>query len=401
MNPKELILNQKALNQKALNQKSLNQKSSSANIVIIIPILILLFNIFLHPQEMILAAREGLQLWFNQVIPSILPFVAGANLLAALGFIHFAGALMAPIMVPIFKVPGSGAFALLTGFASGYPMGAKAVAYLLETGQIEKDEAQRLIAFTNNAGPLFVIGFVGAGLFGSVRIGNLLLISHITAAIAVGLLVRFLFAGQTKKEGTSKVGTSKEGASKEGSSKEAASKEGSSKEAASKKGGLKLAFKEYQLFHKNHYKGFGQALGTSVRNAMDSMVLIGGFIIIFCVVIEVIEITIGSGTNSVIMGFAAGIIEVANGARMIAQGGALGNLPPGGLVPPGGPVPFAAAASNISLAATSAIISFGGLSVHGQTAHFIRNTDIKFAPYLAAKGLQALISAIISFVLFS
>jgi len=340
-----------------LPREALNPKPT--NFGVIIPTMVVLFNIFLilHPQEMIAAAKEGLQMWFNQVLPALLPFVAGANLLAALGFIHFIGAVMAPIMVPVFKVPGVGAFALLTGFASGYPMGAKAVAHLRETGQIKKEEAQRLIAFTNNAGPLFVVGFIGAGLFGSVRIGYLLLISHIVAAISVGLLIR-QFAGADK---------------------------------STAKGGIRQAFEDYHSFRQSEYKGFGQALGNSIKNAMDSMVLIGGFIIIFCVVIEVLNITLANafdtGGNSLLAGFAAGFLEVANGVKIIAQSSQQGGALPNPHVP------------RMTLAAASAIISFGGLSVHSQTAHFIRNTDIKFLPYLAAKGLQASISAAICWVL--
>ena len=81
----------------------------SANFVIIIPCIIAIFNIFLvlNPTEMIAAAREGLLLWFNQVLPSLLPFVVGINMLIGLGFIGFLGVLASPVMLPLFKVPGT------------------------------------------------------------------------------------------------------------------------------------------------------------------------------------------------------------------------------------------------------------------------------------------------------
>ena len=308
---------------------------------LIIPIIIALFNIFLvmHPVEMVAAATDGVQLWFNNVLPALLPFVVGANLLAGLGFIHFLGAIMSPVMTPLFKVPGAGAFALLTGLTSGYPMGAKAVAQLRETGQISRLEAQRLIAFTNNAGPLFIVGFVGTGLFGSARAGYLMLVSHIVAAVGVGLVFRFLWQEES---------------------------------AYAHKGALREAFLQYEKFRKDNETGFGHVLGNSVKNAMESMVLIGGFIILFCVVIKALEIGglfyLFSNMSQIAGGFTSGLIEVANGAKMIARGG-----------PP----------NQAALAATVAIISFGGFSVHGQTAHFLRQTDIKFGPYLLAKCLQA------------
>ena len=316
------------------------KKFQSANFGIIISIIVVLFNVFLvlNPSEMILAGREGLLLWFNQVLPTLLPFVVGVNLLTGLGFVHFMGALLAPVMVPVFNVPGAGAFALLTGLSSGYPMGASAVAHLRSTRQVSRQEAQKLIAFTNNAGPLFVVGFVGAGLFGSARLGYILLVSHIAAAFCVGLIVRFLFPADVPPLAESGLGT---------------------------------AFRKFQNFRQEHYKGFGHVLGSSVKGAMETMVLIGGFIIVFCVVIKAAEILGLFNLLGQASGFAAGLLEVANGAKMLAKGGP----------------PNAAA-----LSATAAIISFGGFSVHGQTAHFIRDTDIKFAPYLAAKCLQAVIA---------
>ena len=292
---------------------------------------------------MIAAAREGLMLWFNQVLPSLLPFVVGANLLAGLGFIHFLGVLAAPVMVSFFKVPGAGAFALLTGLSSGYPMGAKAVAYLRNTRQIRQQEAQRLIAFSNNAGPLFIIGFVGTGLFSSTRVGYVLFASHIASAVVVGLIFR-IFGEKPKLT----------------------------------YGGLSRAFEEYQNFRRKEYEGFGTVFGASVKNAMEAMVLIGGFIIVFSVLIKTLEMGGFFKLFGNFTGLFAGIIEVANGARILAQTGS---------------------PNSASVIIAAALISFGGLSVHSQTAHFLKDTDIKFAPYLLAKVLQAIISAFICLVL--
>lgn len=47
------------------------------------------------------------------------------------------------------------------------------------------------MAFTNNSGPLFIIGTVGISLFSSIEIGILLLLTHILACITVGILFRF------------------------------------------------------------------------------------------------------------------------------------------------------------------------------------------------------------------
>ena len=56
---------------------------------------------------------------------------------------------------------GSGAFALAMGITSGYPVGAKVASDLYKDKLCSKIEAERLIAFTNSSGPLFVIGAIG------------------------------------------------------------------------------------------------------------------------------------------------------------------------------------------------------------------------------------------------
>ena len=105
--------------------------------------------------------------------------------------ISILGKFFNPIMKPIFKVPGVSSFAFLMGSISGYPVGAKIVTSLRNSNSISKNEGERLLAFTNNSGPLFIIATVGIGLFGSSATGFLLLITHLLAAISVGILTSF------------------------------------------------------------------------------------------------------------------------------------------------------------------------------------------------------------------
>ena len=56
---------------------------------------------------------------------------------------------------------GIGAFALTIGITSGYPVGAKVTSDLYKDNNCTKEEAERLIAFTNSSGPLFIISAVG------------------------------------------------------------------------------------------------------------------------------------------------------------------------------------------------------------------------------------------------
>ena len=86
---------------------------------------------------------------------------------------------------------GIGAYAFIMGIISGYPVGAKIVTEFRKNADCSKAEAERLLAFTNNSGPLFIIGTVGVSMFGNTLIGLLLFITHILSCIIVGFLFRF------------------------------------------------------------------------------------------------------------------------------------------------------------------------------------------------------------------
>lgn len=65
---------------------------------------------------------------------------------------------------------GVGAYAFIMGIISGYPVGAKIVTEFRKNGDCSKAEAERLLAFTNNSGPLFIIGTIGVSMFGNTLI---------------------------------------------------------------------------------------------------------------------------------------------------------------------------------------------------------------------------------------
>ena len=138
-------------------------------------------------------AQNALNLWANNVIPSLLPFLICIDLLKATPFVDLISKLLTPMMRPLFNVPGAGAFALAMGWLSGYPTGAKITSELYQEGKCTLEEGSRLLAFTNTSGPLFIIGTCGIAMFNDSKIGFLLLISHILGSVTVGLILRNRF----------------------------------------------------------------------------------------------------------------------------------------------------------------------------------------------------------------
>ncbi len=126
------------------------------------------------PEQSMEAARTGLQLCYNVIIPSLFPFFVLSSLVVELGLAGYVGRAREGIMRPLVNVPGSCASAVALGFIGGYPVGARTAISLYEKGMCTKTEAERLLAFCNNSGPAFILGVVGAGVFSSSRVGVLL-----------------------------------------------------------------------------------------------------------------------------------------------------------------------------------------------------------------------------------
>ena len=121
------------------------------------------------------AAREGVTLCLQTVLPSLFPFFVLSSLLVQSDVPWLLSRAMAGVMYPLFGVSGAGASALILGLLGGYPVGARTVA---------------LLAFCNNSGPGFFLGVCGTAVFGSARAGMYLYLIHVGAALVTGILLR-------------------------------------------------------------------------------------------------------------------------------------------------------------------------------------------------------------------
>lgn len=151
---------------------------------------------------------------------------------------------------------GEGAFALVMGIICGYPTGAKIVCDLRNRGICTKDEAERIISFTNNSGPLFIVGTVGISLFGDTRTGILLLLTHILACLSVGVCFHFWKAKQVSGQHDMLT---------------------QHKWVQGKRGNVVK------------FSNLGEVLSNSIMNAIKSVVMIGGFVVLFSVIVSILR----------------------------------------------------------------------------------------------------------------
>lgn len=158
--------------------------------VMIILVIYMATAMIISPHTCINAGENALKLCGDTVIPTLFPFIFCGNMLIALGVARIMSRFLSKFMKPLFGVSGSGALAMVLGFVSGYPVGAVCAASLYKSGECTKCEAERLLAFCNNSGPMFVIGAIGAKMANDVRIGVLLYVTHLLSALLCGMIFK-------------------------------------------------------------------------------------------------------------------------------------------------------------------------------------------------------------------
>ena len=151
-------------------------------------ILVCLTGLCVYPQESAAAAGEALRICGVTVIPALFPFFVLTRLLTA-----FLGHVQTPkflqnFMARFFGVDGICLSALLLSFLGGYPVGVSCVVSLYEGGLITKKDANRSLLFCNNSGPAFFVAVLGSAVLEDVRLGLILFLIHILAALLVGRL---------------------------------------------------------------------------------------------------------------------------------------------------------------------------------------------------------------------
>lgn len=324
---------------------------------VVIAILLVVFS-----RSNLSAATNGLRLWATCVVPSLFPFFVITNLLSRTKVVDFVGKLLDKCMRPIFNVPGIGGFAFVMGLISGYPVGAKIVADFRENGSITKDEGERMLAFTNNSGPLFIISGVGISLFGDTKTGFLLLSTHILSCITVGIILG-KFSKKSDEEYRRNVNTHTKNGNNLNSSKTVT------------------------------FKNLGEVLGSSINNSISTILMIGGFVVIFSVIISILNQThaldfLAKFLNPILsaIGFdlefakplLSGIIELTNGVKQVAG------------------ISIKAISQNVVLCAF--LLGFGGFSVLLQVFSIVAKTDLSMKKYFIGKFMQGIIAAIYTFL---
>ena len=350
-------------------------------IFVVITICLVIFS-----KSNLTAAKNGLTLWATCVVPSLFPFFVITNLLSRTKVVSFTGKLLDKFMRPLFNVPGVGGFAFVMGLISGYPVGAKVVSDFRQDGLVTKDEGERMLAFTNNSGPLFILSSVGISLFGDTTTGLLLLCTHVLACITVGIILG-KFSKKSDEEFRAKIIFSQRNSThfmKNSLHNKTPSRNNSAKNNSN--------FSD-QKSQNVTFKNLGEVLGNSINNSISTILMIGGFVVIFSVIISILNQThaldfLSKFFNPILafLGFdlnfakplLSGILELTNGVNLICS------------------IHIKAISQNIVLCAF--LLRFGGFSVLLQVFSIVAKTDLSMKKYLIGKFMQGILAAIYTFL---
>ena len=155
-------------------------------------ILLLLMILFLiSPARYAGSVRDGISLWAVSVLPATFPFLVLTALFTRQNVFSALSKKLSPVTGKLFRVSGAGGCAAILSALSGYPVGARAVYDLKRSGQLQSGEELRVAALASTTGPMFLVGAVGAGMFGSAKAGWIMLVSHLLAVWTVCFVLRF------------------------------------------------------------------------------------------------------------------------------------------------------------------------------------------------------------------
>lgn len=305
-------------------------------------------------------------MWWTIVFPSLLPFYIVSEMLIGFGVVKFIGALLEPIMRPLFRVPGVGGFVWAMGMASGFPAGAKFTARLRQEGQLSQIEAERLVSFTNSSNPLFIFSAVSVGFFHNPKLGVILALAHYLGNICVGIIMRFY--GNEKPDRNI---------------------------SNEKKFKIRAAMSSLHQTRIKDNRPIGKLLGDAVNSSIQTLLMVGGFIILFSVVNKIlyhlhitatlakaVELSLSFLSFPVMLSipFISGLFEITLGSQLTSD------------------VQVATLLQKTVI--TSFILAFSGFSVQAQVASILAQTDIRFKPFFLARIIHGILASLLVFLLW-
>lgn len=268
-------------------------------------------------------------IWFNTLVPSMLPMFILSDILINYNFISFIPDKITNIISKIFNISKEAVLVLFISLIAGFPSNGTAIKTSYDLKLISKGEASHLLLFAHFANPLFILQTIGIFYLKNNSFGIIILISHVLSAFLIGVILR------NKNHPT----------------------------------------KDNYISKNNKSQSFTTIFSSSIKKSINTLLMVSGtvtsFLIISTLICHIFDLNVYLET------FVKSTLEMTMGLS------SLSNLLIGDIY---------------KVVLSTAIISFGGLSIHLQVASVI--DDIPYTNYLKGRLLHLVISSLISFLIF-
>lgn len=311
--------------------------------------IMLVFAVVSSPETAFQSSLQALKLWWNIVFPALLPFLVLVEIINAYGWAQGIGVLMEPLMRKVFRLPGKGGSVLITGMIAGFPAGAQVSATMVEQGELDAKDAGKLAALSHFCNPMTILIVIGSGLLHQPAAGYFLLAIHWIS----GLLAAWTYSARrvTLKR---KMSLQSEYATKH-------------KEQNKNASLLLQAARAASEARTRDGRSFGKLLGESVSRSVQTLMMTGGFIMIFSVIVNAISSYLLPNAPSYAP---ASLFEFHLGAQRISESS---------FVSP-----------TLQLAILSAVLAWSGVSAHLQTLSGLKtNSGLKWTVFAFKRLIHA------------
>ncbi|MDQ0169878.1 nucleoside recognition domain-containing protein [Paenibacillus tundrae] len=341
--------------------------------------MLLVVAVVLSPKEAFDASIQGLDIWWKIIFPAMLPFLMLSQMLTAFGFTDALGVLLGPLMQRLFRLPGQAGLAIAVGMCGGFPAGADTAARLVQDRQITAKQAGVLAAMAHFSNPMMIIIVLGTAFLHQPVAGYFLLGIHwISGWIAAMIGIRLLPVGRAANIGT------RSASDLPPHPLEPAHAEVhpmlSSKSAVPRHTlwlRMNLAAREARS---RDGRGFGKLLGDTVSQAVQTLMMTGGFMIVFAVFIRLLSLYLTPGSSVALW---PSLLEIHLGIYHLSQ---------------------TSLASVTMIALIAAVLGWGGLCSHLQVSAVLKLVGLAtrgMIDFVSIRLIHGLIAFVMSLVLWT
>lgn len=165
---------------------------------ILLMIVVCLAFCLCYPTQFTQSASYGLRLWYQALLPVLLPFLILTGLLRGMGYTQKLDALLSPITTRFFRLPPAYGSVLFFGLLSGLPVSA-----VLLQALPEKEKQRGLLyplLLSTHMSPGFLTGYLAAYVLGKPSVSPLLFLTIYGGnLLAAWLFLRPKQAPETRK----------------------------------------------------------------------------------------------------------------------------------------------------------------------------------------------------------